>query len=281
MDTTTHVNGRPAIGQPGRAATEMRHRPVRDRRDARPDVALTELEDADLHVLGVSARGVQHCLRGKPRQDAAGVLLVDDVLYTVVCDGVGEFARSHVAADHVVDVVLGSLTDGIDVDTALKQANEDLDALARDGDGPLATTVLVAATRSGADGWLTVELWWVGDPYAWALLDGGWTVLNPAPESTEPYYSTATRALPAADLPVGRRSLSVRADAVFLMTDGVGAPLAHIDDVRTCLAAWWTDRPSIFDFASQVSFARKSHMDDRTVVGVWQARPVLSKDEDG
>lgn len=280
MDTNHHVNGRPTIGQPGRAATELHHRPVPSRRDARPDIALTELEAAGLHVLGVSARGVQHCLRGEPRQDAAGILTVDDVLYSVVCDGVGEFARSHIAADHVVDVVLGSLADRLDIDTALKQANEDLLTLADDGEGKLATTVLVAATHRSAPGWISLDLWWVGDPSAWVLLDGRWTLLNAASVPTGPYYSTATRALPAEDLPVQHLAVSVRADAVFFMTDGVGTPLEQIDEVRSSLSAWWTARPSVFEFASQVGFVRRSHMDDRTVVGVWPARADQAVEED-
>jgi hypothetical protein len=31
--------------------------------------------------------------------------------------------------------------------------------------------------------------------------------------------------------------------------------------------------PDPYTFAAQVGFARKSHIDDRTVVGIWSAEP--------
>jgi hypothetical protein len=53
------------------------------------------------------------------------------------------------------------------------------------------------------------------------------------------------------------------------MTDGVGNPLAWSAEVRDTLARWWTRPPDPLGFAAQVGFARKSHIDDRTVVGIW------------
>jgi hypothetical protein len=39
--------------------------------------------------------------------------------------------------------------------------------------------------------------------------------------------------------------------------------------VRDTLGGWWAAPPDVFTFARQVAFARRGHMDDRTVVGVW------------
>jgi hypothetical protein len=53
------------------------------------------------------------------------------------------------------------------------------------------------------------------------------------------------------------------------MTDGVGKPLENAQQVRDTLAGWWAAPPEIYTFAGQVGFARRAHIDDRTVVGVW------------
>ena len=273
--TTRH--GSPVIGLPGRAALELRHKPAHGQPSSRPDIGLVQLDNDAWHLLGASSRGVQHSLRGEPRQDGFGVVEVDDTVYAVVCDGVGEFPRSHEAADHVVHTLLTALVERRDVDTAVKQANADLQVMAEDGCGPLATTLLVAATRVLGIGWLSLDLAWIGDPYAWTLLDGTWTLLNPQPPRESVFFSSATIALPMAEPSLQRVSVSVRADAVFYMTDGVGQPLDDIDEVREALASWWTAQPNVYEFASQVGFARKSHMDDRTVVGLW---PVHSEAAD-
>jgi hypothetical protein len=39
--------------------------------------------------------------------------------------------------------------------------------------------------------------------------------------------------------------------------------------VKETLADWWAAPPNLFEFAQQVGFARRGHLDDRTVVGVW------------
>jgi len=56
---------------------------------------------------------------------------------------------------------------------------------------------------------------------------------------------------------------------IFLMSDGVGTPLAMNTEVQTTLANWWKNPPDPFTFARQVAFARKSFVDDRTVIGIW------------
>ena len=65
------------------------------------------------------------------------------------------------------------------------------------------------------------------------------------------------------------REFRVGPGALFVMTDGVANPLKWSSDVQEALAGWWTQPPDPFTFAAQVAFARKSHMDDRTVIGIW------------
>jgi hypothetical protein len=277
-DRTPH--GRPTIGIPGQAAIQLTHRPSRHvAPTGRPDSALVERDHPRWNVLGASTRGVQHSLGGEPRQDAFGLAEVGDTVYSVVCDGVGEFRRSHEAADLAVDTLLAHLDEGHEVPDAIAAANEGLLRLDEDGKGPRATTLLVAAVRPIAPPWLAVDLWWVGDPYAWALLDGAWTLLNPAPATSSGLFSTASLALPMPEPVVHTASMCLRCDGVFFMTDGVGQPMETIVDVRDRLASWWTAKPSIFEFAGQVSFARQSHTDDRTVVGLWPTR-VPADDDD-
>ena len=64
-------------------------------------------------------------------------------------------------------------------------------------------------------------------------------------------------------------SFRIRGGALFAMSDGVGNPLAWSTEVRATLAQWWSRPPDPLSFAAQVGFARKSHVDDRTVVGIW------------
>jgi hypothetical protein len=197
----------------------------------------------------------------------------------VVADGVGEFDRSHEAADAAVVLTCAGLARGEEVEVVIKAVNDHLGVLADDGAGPLATTLLVAEVGVSAPGEFAVDLAWVGDPYAWALTDGGFVWLN-GPEASpelgsaadDGVQSTSSAALPADEPALRRRTLTVAADGLFFMTDGVGRPLETIAAVRESLAEWWATEPTVFEFAAQVEFARRSHMDDRTVVGVWPVR---------
>jgi len=81
------------------------------------------------------------------------------------------------------------------------------------------------------------------------------------------------RALPAACPRLHHTEIAFTDGALFVMTDGVGLPLATTPEVGATLAGWWATPPPIFRFAGQVGFARKTHLDDRTVVGVWVVPP--------
>jgi hypothetical protein len=53
------------------------------------------------------------------------------------------------------------------------------------------------------------------------------------------------------------------------MNDGVSNPLSWGSGVRGTLARWWARPRDLFTFAARVGFARKTHTDDRTVIGIW------------
>ena len=87
---------------------------------------------------------------------------------------------------------------------------------------------------------------------------------------TVPCTPDPVRALPASAPRLHQVDTVLDEGALFVMTDGVDVPLRGTPEVRASLAAWWAQPPTVFDFGSQVGFARKSHLDDRTVVGVWR-----------
>ena len=63
------------------------------------------------------------------------------------------------------------------------------------------------------------------------------------------------------------------------MSDGVANPLRWSQEVKQALAAWWACPPDPFVFAAQVGFARRGHMDDRTVVGIWAGEADANREE--
>jgi hypothetical protein len=89
---------------------------------------------------------------------------------------------------------------------------------------------------------------------------------------TDQLHSTRSAALPAADPHVVEQELEFHDGALFLMSDGVGNPLAWAADVQAALADRWATPPDPYTFGSQVDFARRTHVDDRTVVGLWMRR---------
>lgn len=263
---------RPTIGLPGRAATERRNGQPTTPYD-RPDIALVERDGADWSLVGASARGLQHAFASEPRQDAFGVSTDGATLCIVVADGVGSFARSHEAADAAVALATAGMSRGEESEAVVKEVNDHLRVLADDGDGPLATTILLARVDV-VDGDFVLDLAWVGDPSVWALTDGGLELVtvDESPTDEQALATTVSAALPAGTVAVRRRTLTVEARGIFFMTDGVGVPLEGIRAVRETLACWWSARPTVFEFAAQVEFARRGYMDDRTVVGVWPKR---------
>ena len=94
-------------------------------------------------------------------------------------------------------------------------------------------------------------------------------IIDTATAKTVDTVRPQNRPLPSADGSCSSRELIVPGGAIFLMSDGVGNPLRWSTEVQETLAEWWRQPPDPFSFAAQVAFARRSHTDDRTVIGIW------------
>ena len=261
------------IGEPGRAALETPDGPP-PAIIGPSDLALSGATLPGMRILAASARGVQHRVLHTPRQDAFALSQRGGGLaVAVVCDGVGSLDRSDYAAALVSADLAFSGGQGVPWPEAFASANATLAKTAAEwsatGSGAMATTpVAVSVSRSGGT-WLG-EAAWVGDSPLWHLSDdGGWRPITPAADGDGGFHSSGVRAMPTADGECSWCSFRMAGGALFAMTDGVGNPLAWSAEVRGTLARWWARPPDPLTFAAQVGFARKSHVDDRTVVGIW------------
>ncbi|MEU8007716.1 protein phosphatase 2C domain-containing protein [Catellatospora sp. NPDC049111] len=271
-----------AIGEPGRAATELGPRlPTHYPESA--DHEITEAEVPGAQIRAASVRGLMHRRNRKPRQDRFSVTYDDDTqtLLIVVCDGVGQFELSQEAAAFVaadapraylehgtwrpaVDEVNKRLTDyaaGAGERVRFGRAPEDL---------RMATTFAAAAVRRDGTRW-TASVAWTDDSTVWLLDEGHWTPVAGAEavEDGSGLHTTKVRALPHAEPQLTVVDTELTGGALFLFTDGIGEPLRHARQVQDTLADWWATPPDVFTFAGQVGFARKGNLDDRTAVGVW------------
>ena len=158
-----------------------------------------------------------------------------------------------------------------------------VDADTTAGDKGMATTALAVSVHREAGEWVG-EAAWVGDSTLWHLSrDGRWTLVNssrnvPAEAS---YHSSSVSPLPSLDGECTWCGFRISGGALFAMTDGVANPLWWSRDVQKALADWWQRPPDPFTFAAQVGFARKSHIDDRTVVAIWPDRSDADEDQEG
>jgi hypothetical protein len=273
-----------SVGDPGRAALELAAGPP-----ATPigcaDVELSTASLPGMLILAASSRGLEHQAAGTPRQDAfaLGHRCTEDGLseaVAVVCDGVGALSRSDRAAVLVSRRLAEFGAAGVPWADAFARANEELRKTAdeppagdsaRDG---MATTAVAMSVRRQARAWVG-QVAWVGDSPLWHLTKAGrWTLITGPPEddTESAYHSAEVIPLPSADGACTQTQLSLRGGALFLMSDGVANPLRWSREVRDALAGWWAQPPSPFTFAEQVGFARKSHMDDRTVIGIWPSQ---------
>ncbi len=271
------------IGDAGRAAREL----SAGLPTGRPGLADVELSAAAVPgalLLAATVRGLQRRARGEPRQDAFAIShhgTVDEgvQVVAVVCDGDGSLGRSEEAAELVSRRLAGLGAAGLPWPEAFFRANEALrEFVAESADeegtdsaanGMATTAVALAVHREGRD-WVG-DLAWVGDSAAWHLGDDSrWMPLSGLEQDHEPgWYSTAVRPLPSEDGGCSATSFRASGGALFLMTDGVSKPLSWSSGVRETLARWWARPPDPFSFAAQVGFARKTHTDDRTVIGIW------------
>lgn len=268
-----------AIGDPGRAARETADGPP-PALVGPADVELSTASVSGMVIRAASSRGVQHRARHTVRQDAyaLGRRALDgepEHAVVAVCDGVGSLGYSHVAAALVSQRLASRAAAGVDWWRAFALANEELMKTAAEweaaGHDGMATTA-VAVTVRREDGAWAGEAAWVGDSTLWHLGDDlQWTLVSGSSLGDESggYHSSGVRPMPAHDECWTWCSFRIPGGALFAMTDGVGNPLMWSPAVRATLASWWARPPDPFTFAAQIGFAKKTHIDDRTVVGIW------------
>lgn len=274
-----------AIGDPGRAAQELPAGPP-GTPIGQADAELSAATLPGMIIRAASVRGLLHRFNGTPGQDAFAIAQGKDEGHAapgaiaVVCDGVGSLGRSGEAARLASRLLAGAGADGVPWPDAFAVVNEEVRALAKQacpddvGDADrngMATTAMAAAVHQAAGTWILASAW-VGDSSLWHLSRSGeWLPLaRAAPEdSGEAFHSSGVRPMPSADGACTSGEFSVPGGAIFLMSDGVGNPLQWSREVRETLAGWWARAPDPFTFAAQVGFARRSHVDDRTVIGIW------------
>lgn len=277
-----------SIGNPGRAALELPDG-APGSRSGPADVELTSAALPGMLIRAATSRGLLHRRHGTSRQDAFALSRRDAPgpsgqasVVAVVCDGVGQFGRSDEAAALVSRYLAELGAGGVPWPPAFVTANDQLrkvaaEALATESsdavcDG-MATTAVAVAVRREAGEWAGSAAW-IGDSTVWHL-DAGreWTLLTGTSEE-EPegfYHSTAVRPMPSADGACSHTEFRLDGGALFLMSDGVSNPLKWSSEVQDVLADWWMRPPDAITFAAQVGFARKAHVDDRTVIGIWPA----------
>jgi hypothetical protein len=291
-----------SIGDPGRAAREvistMPLNPV--------DPADTQLDGGtagDLIVRAASSRGIAHRHDRTPRQDDYAICATDRWLVVAVADGVSAGSLSHQAATLACRVAAAAVRDDLQAAgaPAAVRWDEMLSSVARrivahgrrvlttdereaenitakDVAGIMATTLAIATigiepAQQGNYRGAVVAL---GDTSAFLLDNGsGWAPVTAVKNEGATIASSATLALPyiptagVSPIPIEISGGS----ALMLMSDGVGDPLGSGDGpVGRHLAGLWAEPPDPLTFAAQVSFARKSFDDDRTVVGIWSPR---------
>jgi hypothetical protein len=263
-----------AVGEPGRAAFATPDGPP-PAEVSPPDMAASSAALRGMQIRAASVRGIQHKAQHTARQDTFAIAQVEGShAIAVVCDGVGSLERSDYAAALVSQRLaqLGMSTAPWPV--AFKTANAELGEIAAEWAalqrGGMATTAL-AVTVTREAGWWLGEAAWVGDSPLWHLrIDGAWKpITEVSAESGQSFHSSEVQPMPTPDGACSWCSFRVYGGALLAMTDGVGNPLAWSAEVRDTLASWWENPPDLLTFAAQVGFARKSHIDDRTVVGIW------------
>ena len=296
-----------AVGDPGRAPAGVV--PVADLDwPQQPDTvvdgfSVTGVDAGEIvRVRAASIRGLAHRWRGQLRQDEYGWRVTSDRRHLVVCvaDGVSDGPLSHIAAgcaarygvdllswllrdsepadlpwDYVLDEVAGAIV-RTGVPMLWPEVEDPAAVPIRSVAEQMATTALYAVIDlTPVDGRHEVTLLPVGDTSAWVLGgDGRWEPQQPVKNAGADVHSSSVFALPmtptAPVLPV--RTTVGAGEALVLMTDGVGDPLAAgTGEVGRFLAGAWQRPPADLEFAAQVGFVRRTYDDDRTAFAVWPA----------
>jgi hypothetical protein len=194
----------------------------------------------------------------------------------VVCDGVGTYGSAEEVALLVSRHLVGLAAAGVPWPESFTDANKTIGAHvaatllagrnAADANA-MATTAAGLVVHRDCSDWVG-DAAWVGDSSVWHLDSAGeWVLL--AGRLAGPDDLAPARSLPSAHGACTTRHFQVSGGAIFIMTDGVASALQQSAQVRDTLADWWARPPDPFTFAAQVAFARRSHTDDRTVVGIW------------
>lgn len=269
----------PGIGAPGRAANEI-SAGLPGQFSGLPDHHQSEFSTGSLEIRAATSRGLLHRHTGTGRQDEYSVTWDADTeqLLVVVCDGVGSLPDSHATAAAICEYLPEHFSVARDLGEAVRLSNAMLISSQARGGVNGASTVVAAAIR-WLEGAMEVDAVAVGDSSAWRLdpASGAWSPIQ-APSESASLHTTSVRPLPDPHLRGLSRQRFVTRHPVFLMSDGVSGPLSGSAQVAETLAGWWATPPQIFEFGAQVAFARKSHQDDRTVVGVWPvAEPTVDQ----
>jgi|SRR5579875_240226 len=260
------------IGDPGRAATELPPGPP-PMRAGPADIEVSSSSVAGMEIRAASCRGLAHRAGGVARQDVFALSTRATSpgrsrLVAVVCDGVGSLPRSDEAASFAGRTLASLAAAGTPWLTAFQQVNAELETIA---DGQMATTAVALTVYREHQEWIG-DVAWVGDSELWHFDDGQqWLSLTATPGdgARANFHSAEVASLPRGDGTPATAGIRLTGGALFLMSDGVANPLRWSTDVRATLARWWARPPDPLEFAGQVAFARKTHVDDRTVVGIW------------
>lgn len=266
-----------AIGEPGRLASEVRLG-VPLGPSAGSDIELAEHDIGGAAVRAATVRGLLHRNRSTERQDAFACAWDAERsrLLIAVADGVGSRSRSREASTAAVRVATEAwANEEGDLGEILRAANDHLleSIPINDAGFPVGGTTLTLVEVPLVDGEIgAAKIAWVGDSPVWLLSGGKWSEVA-APGGEGDAFAAPIVALPSSTAVVQLATTPAGVGGIFVMTDGVGVPLRNSSEVQQALAAWWAEPPGIYAFGAQVEFARQSFQDDRTVVGVWAARP--------
>lgn len=291
-------DGRWYIGDAGRAFNEVE--PILGESAEGHDTIADGGTVGSVHLLAASVRGLSHRQNGTPRQDSYGFAFTPDRrwLVVVVADGVSAGRLSHRAAQLVArqapGLVITELTEVPDirqigwykifetlagrivaVGRKLLAEEGAAEPTSKDVANVMATTATIAVVETSPDHDRYVTYAWLGDSPMWTVQTrSAWQCLTEVKNEGQEIASSSVRALPhlpheSAMLPQDCTLLPPDA-RLLLMTDGVGDPLGDADgEVAKVLDEVWRKPPSVFRFAEQVAFGRKSYDDDRTVVAIW------------
>lgn len=287
-----------AVGEPGRAATEVVSVPDPENWHRRASVAdgfvvRPEGGPPIAEVRAASLRGLSHRAYGRTRQDEYAYQLTPDGRYLVLCvaDGLSSGSWSHYAAEVAartgVTLLVSALAHTepaeLDWDRLVREVAGHIVAFARKrlpGGAELEvsevaewmSTTAVYAVAGLGDEVMDVHVGSVGDSSAWVLTEQGWEPMADVKNADADVHSSAVGALPLVPAqPVVRRHAQVEpGEVLVLMSDGVGDPLhTGTGEVGRFLAQSWRTPPDDLAFAAQVGFRKRSYDDDRTVVAVW------------